>query len=114
MNVAADSRSDIHQASKLFCGFSDRTRLAILTMLVDDERRVSDIVATLNGSQGNISGHLRCLKDCGLVADRRSGREVYYRVAHDEVIDVLRSTERLLAVTGYNIDLCPNFDPDES
>ena len=114
MTAAIDSPSEIHQAAKLFCGFSDRTRLAILTMLVDDERRVSDIVATLNGSQGNISGHLRCLKDCGLVIDRRSGRKVYYRIAHNEVIDLLRSAERLLAVCGYNIDLCPNFDPDQS
>jgi len=114
MNATIDSRSDIHQTSKLFCGFSDRTRLTILVMLADGERRVGDIVEELDGSQGNISGHLRCLKDCGLVVDRRSGREVYYRIAHDEVIDVLRSVERLLAVTGHHIKLCPNYDPDSS
>lgn len=86
----------------------------ILMLLVGRERRVSDVVEALDGSQGNISGHLRYLKDCGLVFDRRSGREVYYRIAHDEAIDVLRSVERLLAVTGHQIELCPNCEPDSS
>ena len=99
----------IGSVAKLFCGFGDPTRLAIVALLVDGERRVSDIVEALDGSQGNISGHLKCLKECGLVIDRRAGREVFYRIAHDEVIDVLRSAEKLLAVTGQHIDLCPNY-----
>lgn len=101
--------SDIATTAKLFCGFSDPTRLAIITTLTDGERRVSDIVSALNGTQGNISGHLKCLRECGLVADRRAGREVYYRIAHDEVLDVVRSAEQLLALTGHHIDLCPNY-----
>lgn len=107
-------QDEIRVAAKLFCGFGDQTRLAILVTIAGGERRVSDIVEAMGGSQGNISGHLRCLKDCGLVADRRSGREVYYRIAHNEVIDVLRSAEQLLAVTGQHIDLCPNYKPTKS
>lgn len=111
MNDTFSQIGDVHVASKVLCGFSDRTRLAILVNLAEGERRVSDIVEALDGSQGNVSGHLRCLKDCGLVADRRSGREVYYRIAHDEVLGVLRSVEQLLDVTGHRIDLCPNYEP---
>ena len=114
VNEVIDRSDVIHLAAKLFCGFGDRTRLAILVLLASGERRVSDVVESLDGSQGNISGHLRCLKDCGLVADRRSGREVYYRIAHDEVLDLLRSAEQLLAVTGHHIDLCPNYRPASS
>ena len=105
--------SDIATTAKLFGGFSDRTRLAIITTLTDGEQRVSDIVTTLNGSQGNISGHLRCLRECGLVADRRAGREVYYRIAHDEVVEIVRTAERLLALTGQHIDLCRNYTTGE-
>ena len=107
-------QDEIRIAAKLFSGFGDPTRLAILTKIAGGEQRVSDIVEATGGSQGNISGHLRCLKDCGLVVDRRSGREVYYRIAHNEVVDVLRSAERLLAVTGQHIDLCPNYEPTRS
>ena len=104
--------SAVASAAKLFCGFGDRTRLSILKLLARGERRVTDIVETLNASQANISGHLKCLKDCGLVDDRRSGREVFYRIAHSEVLDVLRSAEQLLAVTGIGIELCPNYEPE--
>lgn len=109
MSGAIQSTAPIATAAKLFCGFSDPTRLAIISTLAGGEQRVSDIVTALNGSQGNISGHLKCLRECGLVTDRRAGREVYYRIAHDEVIDVVRSAQRLLALTGEHIDLCPNY-----
>ena len=102
---------DVQVASKLFNGFADRTRLAILLHLADGERRVTDLVHALDGSQGNVSGHLACLKECGLVVDRPAGRQVFYRIAHPEVYDVLRSAEALLAVTGQAIELCSNFEP---
>ena len=72
----------------------------------------ASIVESLDASQANISGHLKCLRECGLVTDRRSGREAFYRIAHPEVIDVLRSAERLLALTGTRIELCPNYESD--
>lgn len=103
------ARNDVGVASKLFRGFADPTRLAILTELDDGELRVTDLVSRLEGSQGNISGHLSCLKECGLVADRPEGRQVFYRIARPEVVAVLRSAEALLAVTGHQVDLCPNY-----
>ena len=102
-------RAEVGVASKLFRGFADPTRLAILTELDDGELRVTDLVSRLEGSQGNISGHLSCLKECGLVADRPEGRQVFYRIARPEVVAVLRSAEALLAVTGHQVDLCPNY-----
>ena len=108
------SSTAIATTAKLFCGFGDQTRLTILTLLAGGEQRVSDLVEATSGTQSNISGHLRCLKDCGLVVDQRTGREVRYRVAHPEVIDVLRSAERLLSRTGHRIDLCPNYPPADS
>ena len=101
---------DVQVASKLFNGFADRTRLAILVELAAGERRVTDLVQALDGSQGNISGHLACLKECGLVIDRPEGRQVFYRIACPEVLDVLRSAEALVALTGQKIRLCPNFE----
>lgn len=101
----------IDTTARLFCGFGDQTRLAILTLLAAGEQRVGDIVEAVGGTQSNISGHLRCLKDCGLVIDQRTGREVRYRIAHPDVVDLLRAAERLLSRTGHQIDLCPNYTP---
>jgi DNA-binding transcriptional ArsR family regulator len=61
-------------AAKLFRGLADPTRLGILRALQAGERRVTDLVAEVGGSQANASGHLACLKDCGLAAGRAQGR----------------------------------------
>ncbi|MFL6054191.1 MAG: ArsR/SmtB family transcription factor [Actinoallomurus sp.] len=96
-------------AAKLYRGLADPTRLAILLTLQQGERRVADLVAELDTSQGNVSGHLACLKDCGLVADRSQGRANYYRLARPELEALLRSTEELLAGVGHRVELCGNY-----
>lgn len=100
---------DTALAAKLFRGFADRTRLEILRRLAPGELRVTDLVRAIGGSQANISGHLACLKDCGLVTDRPVGRQVYYHVADPEVVQMLTAAERLLSVHGWQIELCPNY-----
>lgn len=93
----------------MFRGFADATRVAILLALLDGERRVADIVDLVGGSQSNVSGHLACLKECGLVVDRPGGRrQVFYRLAGAEVTDLLRAAERLLEANGTAIELCGN------
>ncbi len=94
--------------AKLFRGLSDPNRLAILQALAAGERRVTDLVEELGTSQSNVSGHLACLKECGLVADRPEGRAVFYRIAAPELFDVLRAAEALLGAVGERIALCPN------
>jgi DNA-binding transcriptional ArsR family regulator len=107
--MATVTGTDVQLAAKLFRGFGDPLRLAILVALVEGEQRVTDLVAEVQGSQGNVSGHLACLKDCGLVVDRAQGRQVFYRIAGPGVVRVLRAAESLLATTGHRIDLCPNY-----
>lgn len=99
-------------AAKLFRGLADPTRLSILLTLVAGERRVVDLVRETGSSQPNVSGHLACLKECGLVVDRPEGRQVFYRIALPEVFDVLKAGETVLAATGYAIELCPNYGPE--
>jgi len=107
------SDSDRGVGAKLFRGLGDGTRLAILQSLSGGERRVTDLVAELGMSQSNVSAHVACLKDCGLVLDRPQGRAVYYRIASAEVFGVLRAAEDLLEVVGHQIALCPNYQPVE-
>lgn len=101
--------ADAEVAAAMFNGFSDRTRLSILLSLLRREKRVADLVVELGGSQSNISGHLACLKDCGLVTDRPEGRQTFYAIAGKEVVSVLRAAEKLLAVNGHQIEMCPRY-----
>lgn len=61
---------------------ADQTRLRILNLLADEgEVPVSHLVAVLNVSQPKVSRHLAYLKRAGLVADRKDGLLVCYRLA---------------------------------
>lgn len=107
--MGTDVGADVALVAKLMRGFADPTRLAVLVALSEGEQRVTDLVARLGGSQGNISGHLACLKDCGMVTDRPEGRAVWYSIAHPDVVAVIRAAEQLLARTGTRVELCPNY-----
>ena len=107
--MAVGTAVEATMAAKLFRGFADPTRLAIVLALLDGEQRVKDLVDRLGCSQANVSSHLACLRECELVVDRPEGRAVYYRIAQDGVVDLLRAAERLLASTGTAIDLCRNY-----
>lgn len=103
-------RRDVVLAAKLFRGLGDPTRLAILAALGDEgELRVTDLIDRVGGSQGNVSGHLACLKDCGLVLDRPEGRQVFYRISDPVVIRTMRAAEDVLVLSGEQVSVCPNY-----
>lgn len=100
---------DLAVAARLFHGLSDPTRLSILVALLDGEQRVTDLVAAVGSSQSNVSNHLACLRECGLVVDRPAERrQVFYSIARPELRDVLVASERLLAEAGHDVQLCSN------
>jgi ArsR family transcriptional regulator, cadmium/lead-responsive transcriptional repressor len=100
--------ADTELRATLFHGFSDRSRLAILGELAGGERRVSDIVTATGFSQPNVSGHLACLWDCGLVAREKRGREVYYRIIAG-VAELLAAADTVLAQAGATVGACPRY-----
>lgn len=71
-----------------FRALADPTRRALLDLLVDGERSVSDLVGRFVVSQPAISQHLGLLREAGLVAERRSGRQRLYRLQAGPLADV--------------------------
>jgi ArsR family transcriptional regulator len=82
MMTAATSTSCVSLSPlSLFKCLAEETRLKTLLMLcVKDELCVCDLTDALNLSQPKISRHLADLRKCGLVADDRRGKWVYYRL----------------------------------
>jgi ArsR family transcriptional regulator len=76
---------------QLLKGFADDTRLRILCLLRGREVCVHEIVDALEMSQSAVSHQLRVLRDARLVASRRDGRHVYYRLADDHVRELLEN-----------------------
>lgn len=101
--------ADLLRGAALFHGLADRNRLAIVDQLAGGEQRVVDLTRTLKLAQGTVSGHLACLRGCGLVVGRPEGRQMFYSLAHPELMDLLCAAEQLLARTGDSVELCPNY-----
>ena len=76
---------------QLLKGFADATRLRILCLLRGREVCVHEIVDALDMTQSAVSHQLRVLRDARLVAHRRDGRHVYYRLADDHVRELLEN-----------------------
>lgn len=92
----------------LLHGLADPSRLHLVEALLDGPRRVSDLVDATGLSQSNVSRHLACLHDCGLVDRERRGREVHYALV-DGLPDLLDAADRVLSRTGDRVTSCPRY-----
>lgn len=101
--------------SKLFYGFSDPSRLSILEALQEKPLNVSEIVEQTGLSQSNVSNHLSCLHDCGLVAREQQGRYVIYQLSDSRVSDLLQIAHELLAEVARGVYECTRYQlPEEA
>ena len=97
--------------AKFFNGFANSTRLSILLLLAQQgEMKVGELVRELGAPQPRVSDHLRCLSWCGYVDVRREGRNAFYSVADERVLEVLKLGEALLR---DNLDRLESCDDSE-
>lgn len=109
-SVVRGETSAVSSAACLFHGFGDGSRLAIVQHLVLGEHRVVDLTRHLELAQSTVSKHLACLLDCGIVQVRPEGRASVYSLAHPQAtLELLAAAERLLALTGDAVALCPVY-----
>lgn len=83
----------------LYQTLGDRTRLRIVNLLAEGEICVCYFVEVLGESQPKISRHLGYLRRAGLVATRRDGKWMHYRLVKPAVAalaEVLDATLRVL------------------
>jgi len=74
---------------------SDENRLRILLSLCNGRKTVSTIVEEMNLSQPLVSHHLKELRRCLLVKVERKGLFVYYEIADERIIDIIRRLAHL-------------------
>jgi rhodanese-related sulfurtransferase len=91
--MAASERREAKDA--LFDGFASVAkalasgrRAEIIELLAQGERTVDEIAGELEQSLANTSHHLRTLARAGLLASRRAGTHVHYRLASNDVLEL--------------------------
>ena len=71
-----------------FCSvFGNPRRILILWTLADQELSVGEIADNIQASIQNTSQHLRLMKDRGILATRRSGSTVFYRLVSSQMLE---------------------------
>ena len=79
-----------------FFGLADSTRLKILKLLGKEELCACEVMAALDLTQPTTSHHLGILERSGLVASRREGKWVFYRLSNPRVAELLTKSSSLV------------------
>lgn len=79
------------EAATLLSRLANPDRLMILCLLVEGEKNVTDIGREGGIQQPTLSQQLTVLRKDGLVATRRDGKFVYYRIANADVLRVMET-----------------------
>jgi ArsR family transcriptional regulator len=84
----------VEAIAETFRVLGDPTRVRILDALADGELCVCDIAALVGISESAVSHQLRLLRGMRLVRPRKAGRQVFYSLDDQHIVQLLR-----LAVT---------------
>jgi DNA-binding transcriptional ArsR family regulator len=87
----AVSDAQIEKAAELFRVMSAPMRLRIISCLCQGEKNVGELLNDIETTQPNMSQHLNTLYQAGIVARRREGVQIYYRIANNQIVNICRA-----------------------
>lgn len=88
-------REVFQQLARIGGALSSGVRLELLELLAQGERSVDQLAALTGATVANASQHLQKLRQAGLIAARKQGQFVFYRIAGDEVIGMLSALSKV-------------------
>ncbi len=77
--------SRAEDAEQFLKQLSNKTRLMVLCSLLEGERSVTALLSNVPVTQPVLSQHLALLREANLVATRRAGQTIYYRLADERI-----------------------------
>ncbi len=94
-----DEASEVFsKAAELFALMSSPMRLRMLSILCDKELSVSQLLERIETTQPNLSQHLALLTQAGVLAKRKEGTTVFYRVLSEKAVQLCRSVCTQVAI----------------
>lgn len=85
-------------AAELFAVLATPMRLRVLSALCEREKSVNELLAEIDTTQPNLSQHLAVLYRTGVLAKRREGTQVIYRVQSEKAVALCRSVCTQIAI----------------
>jgi DNA-binding transcriptional ArsR family regulator len=91
MDANQDAR--LRLKAEVFKAMGHPLRLGVIEFLQNGEKCVCEIVEHVGTEMSNVSKHLSVLKKAGVVADRRDGLKIMYRLTMPCALDFARCVE---------------------
>ena len=102
--MQSKTEKQIRFRARIFNALSDPTRLEILEFLRTSEKCVCEIIPHVGLIQPVVSRHLKILKDCGLVRDRKEGNRRLYSITEPKIFEIIdAATPELLDLLSNRI-----------
>ncbi len=92
-----DLRRDLRRdrTAAIARALADTKRLCVLETLAEGERSVSELSREVGCQVPNMSQHLAVLRSAGIVATRREGSTIFYRLADPQVLEIYRLLQQV-------------------
>lgn len=97
-------------AAELFALLATPVRLKIISAVCQQEKNVSELLALIDTTQPNMSQHLATLYRSGVLAKRREGTQIYYRLQSERVAMLCRAVCTQVAIELDSGDLVESSD----
>jgi DNA-binding transcriptional ArsR family regulator len=114
-DIASSDMRPLYEMHADMCqALANQHRLAIMHILKDGEKCVSDLAAELGISVHNVSQHLRILRERLLVRSRKEGQTVYYSVTNVKFVQACALIREALleehSAAGQSLRAAADFD----
>ena len=96
--------------AELFAVLSTPIRLKIISAVCNGEKNVSELLGEIETTQPNMSQHLNMLYRSGVLAKRRDGTQMYYRLQSERVATLCRAVCTQVAI---ELDTEARVDPSD-
>lgn len=90
-NAIAVTDEHFEKAAEVFRAMSAPMRLRIINALCNGEKNVGELLSEIETTQPNMSQHLNNLYLAGVLAKRREGVQIYYRIANQQFVSICRA-----------------------
>jgi ArsR family transcriptional regulator len=97
-------------AAELFSILATPVRLKIISAVCQEEKNVSQLLDVIDTTQPNMSQHLGTLYRSGILAKRREGTQIYYRLQSERVATLCRAVCTQVAI---ELDSSDDVEPGE-
>ena len=94
----SESDQVFETAAEVFRVMSAPMRLKIISSLCNGEKNVSQLLNEIVTTQPNMSQHLNTLYQNGVIAKRRDGVQIFYRIVNDRVVTLCRAMCTQIAI----------------